>query len=187
MRRLKLQVQTTIDGFMAVPDGEPGWPSVPFSDDVYAYMYGLMESVDSIVLGRKIADGFITAWASGLEEEPDRLVDWINDTHKVVISNTLSQSSWENTDVAGGDLVETVNQLKAQPGGDLITYGGVELVSSMIANDLVDDVHLFVNPVAIGAGRPVFGDLAAHRRLRLADAQAFECGIVALHYRAHTA
>jgi dihydrofolate reductase len=183
MRRFKLQVQTSIDGFMAVPEGEPGWTSVPFSEDVYAYMYALMESVDSIVLGRKIADEFITAWASGLEDEPETLVEWINDTHKVVISNTLTRSSWENVDVAGGDLVETVNRLKAQPGGDLIAYGGVDLVSSLVANDLVDDLYLFVNPVAIGAGRPVFGELDTHRGYRLAGAQPFDCGIVALHYQ----
>jgi dihydrofolate reductase len=185
MRRFKLQVQTSIDGFMAVPEGEQGWISVPLSEDVYAYMYTLMESVDCIVLGRKIADEFITAWASGPEDEPETLVEWINDTRKVVISNTLTSSSWENVDVAGGDLVETVNRLKAQPGGDLIAYGGVALVSSLIANDLLDDLYLFVNPVAIGVGRPVFGDLETHRRFRLAGARPFDCGIVALHYQAH--
>ena len=185
MRRFKLQVQTSIDGFMAVPEGEPGWTSVPLSEDVYAYMYALMESVDCIVLGRKIADEFITAWASRLEDEPEELVDWINHTHKVVISNTLTTSSWENVDLAGGDLAETVNRLKTQPGGDLIAYGGVTLVSSLIAHDLLDDVYLFVNPVAIGSGRPVFGDLATHRRFHLADAQPFACGVVALHYQRH--
>jgi dihydrofolate reductase len=185
MRRFKLQVQTSIDGYMAGPEGEPDWTSVPLTEDVYAYMYALMESVDCIVLGRKIADEFITAWASGLEDEPEALVDWINDTHKVVISNTLTSSSWENVDVASGDIVETVNRLKAQPGGDLIAYGGVALVSSLIANDLLDDLYLFVNPVAIGDGRPVFGDLDSHRRFRLAGAQPFDCGIVALHYQPH--
>jgi dihydrofolate reductase len=183
MRKFKLQVQTTIDGHMAVPEGEPGWPSVPFTEDVYAYMYALMESVDTIVLGRKIADEFITAWASEIEDEPQALIDWINNAHKVVISRSLTDSQWDKVDVLRGNIVESVNKLKAQPGGDLIAYGGVELVSSLVANDLLDDLYLFVNPVAIGDGRPVFGDLDGHRRFRLVDARAFDCGVVALHYQ----
>ena len=183
MRKFKLQVQTSIDGYMAGPNGEGGWMDVPFSDDVYAYMDALNESVDCIVLGRKIADGFISAWAARPEDEPAALIDWINGTPKVVISNTLTTSSWENTVVAGGDIVETVNELKAQPGGDLIAYGGGTLVSSLLAKDLVDDLYLFVNPVAIGAGMPVFGHLDTNRRFRLAGAQPFACGITALHYQ----
>jgi dihydrofolate reductase len=85
--------------------------------------------------------------------------------------------------VLGGDLVETVKQLKAQAGGDLIAYGGGTLVSSLLANRLVDDLFLFVNPIAYGGGMPVFGDLDVNRRFRLVDAQPFDCGIVALHYQ----
>ncbi len=185
MRRFKLQVQTSIDGYMAAPDGRPSGMDVPFTEDVYAYMDALAESVDCIVLGRKTAEGFIPGWASGQEDEPQALIDWINNTPKVVISNTLTTSPWENTVVAGGDIVETVNQLKAQSGGDLIAYGGGTLVSSVIANNLVDDLYLFVNPTAIGDGMPVFGHLDTNRRFRLAGAQPFDCGIVALHYQPH--
>jgi len=185
MRRFKLQVQTSIDGYMAAPDGRPSGMDVPFTEDVYAYMDALAESVDCIVLGRKTAEGFIPGWASGQEDEPQALIDWINNTPKVVISNTLTTSPWENTVVAGGDIVETVNQLKAQAGGDLIAYGGGTLVSSVIANNLVDDLYLFVNPTAIGDGMPVFGHLDTSRRFRLDGAQPFDCGIVALHYQPH--
>jgi dihydrofolate reductase len=125
----------------------------------------------------------LTAWASQPEDEPETLVDWINNAHKVVISRTLTDSQWDNVEVARGDIVESVDKLKAQSGGDLIAYGGVGLVSSLVANDLLDDLYLFVNPVAIGDGRPVFGDLDSHRRFRLVGAQPFGCGIVALHYQ----
>ena len=185
MRRFKLQVQTSIDGYMAAPDGQPGGTDVPFSDDIYAYMDALTESVDCIVLGRKTAEGFIPAWESRPADEPAALVDWINDTPKVVISHTLTSSPWDNAVVAGGDIVETVNGLKAQAGGDLIAYGGGTLVSSLLADDLVDDLYLFVNPTAYGGGMPVFGPLEAARRFRLVDAQPFECGIIALHYQPH--
>ncbi|MCO6010243.1 dihydrofolate reductase family protein [Actinoallomurus purpureus] len=106
----------------------------------------------------------------------------MNDTPKVVISNTLTESPWKNAVVAGGDLTETVARLKSQPGGDMIAYGGGTLVASLIAKGLLDELHLFVNPTAIGTGMPVFPDLGAHHRLRLVAAEPFSCGITVLHF-----
>ncbi|MDX6237114.1 MAG: hypothetical protein QOG10_1929 [Kribbellaceae bacterium] len=85
----------------------------------------------------------------------------MNNTPKVVISNTLTESPWDNTVVAAGDLTETVNKLKDQQGGDMIAYGGGTLVSDLIAKGLLDELHLFVNPTAIGAGMPDFANLEA--------------------------
>ncbi len=186
MRKFKLQTQTTVDGYMAGPNGEMDWMTLPWTDDMNAYVDALTESVDRIVLGRNLAEGFIPAWASRSEGDPEgedrESIDWMNNTPKVVISNTLTESPWENTVIAGGDLAETVNQLKAQPGGDLIAYGGGTLVSDLIAKGLLDELHLFVNPTAIGAGMPVFPNLGAHQQLRLIAAQPFDCGITALHF-----
>ncbi len=180
MRTFKLQVQTSVDGYMAGPNGEMDWMTFPWTDDLGAYINGLMQSVDTIVLGRKLAEGFIPAWAAGPPGEPQESIDWMNNTPKVVFSNSLTESPWENAVVAGGDLAETINELKNQPGGDLIAYGGATFVSSLIAEDLLDELHLIVNPTAIGAGLPVFGTPDAYKRLRLVNAQRFECGMAAL-------
>ena len=182
MRKFKLQVQTSVDGYMGGPNGEMDWTTHPWTDDISAHVEALTESVDCIVLGRKLAEGFIPAWAAGPEGEDQASIDWMNNTPKVVISNSLTQSPWENAVVAGGNLAETVNRLKAQPGGDMITYGGGTLVSNLIAKGLLDELHLFINPTAIGTGLPVFPNLGAHQRFRLAAAQPFDCGITALHY-----
>lgn len=182
MRKFKLQVQTTVDGYMAGPNGEMGWMTMPWTDDMNTYVDALTEPVDCIVLGRKLAEGFIPAWASRPEGETEETVDWMNDTPKVVISDSLAESPWDNAVVAGGDLAETVANLKAQPGGDMITYGGSTLVSDLIGKGLLDELHMFVNPAAIGAGLRVFPDVGAHQRVRLVAARPFECGIVALHY-----
>ncbi|WP_084961640.1 dihydrofolate reductase family protein [Thermoactinospora rubra] len=183
MRKLKLQVQTTVDGYMAGPNGELDWALHSWTDDINTYIDALSKSVDTIVLGRKLAEGFIPAWESGPEGETQESIDWMNNTPKVVISNSLTESPWKNAVVAGGDLEETVNRLKAQPGGDLIVYGGGTLVTSLIAKNLIDELYLFVNPTAIGAGMPVFPDAGAYHRLTLVSAQPFDCGITALHYR----
>jgi dihydrofolate reductase len=180
MRKFKLQVQTTVDGYMAGPNGEMDWMTWSWTDDMHAYVDALTKTVDCIVLGRKLAEGFIPAWADGPEGESQETIDWMNNTPKVVISNSLTESPWENAVVAGGDLAENVNKLKAQAGGDIITYGGSTLVQDLIAKGLLDELYLFVNPAAIGAGLPVFPNLGANQRLRLVSAQPFACGITAL-------
>ncbi|MFW6074028.1 MAG: dihydrofolate reductase family protein [Chloroflexota bacterium] len=182
MRKLKLQTQITIDGYMAGPNGEMDWMLFPWSDDVGEYVNTLMESVDTMILGRKLAEGFIPHWASQPEGEPQEAIDWMNNTPKVVISNTLTESPWENAVVAGGDLADTVNRLKAESGGDLIAYGGGTLVSSLVNAELIDEMHLFVNPTAIGAGMPVFGHPSGYKQFRFVATHPFECGITALHF-----
>ncbi|MFD0361903.1 dihydrofolate reductase family protein [Nocardia sp. GCM10030253] len=187
MRKLKLQVQMTVDGYMSGPNGEMDWMTFPWTDDIGAYIGALTAQVDTIVLGRKLAEGFIPHWASKPENEPQVAIDQMNNTPKVVITNSLTESPWENTVVAGGDLAEIVNGLKAQPGGDLIVYGGGTLVSSLIAAGLIDELHLFVNPTAIGAGLPVFADAGADQQLSLVAATPFDCGIIALHFEPKSA
>lgn len=181
MRNFKLQVQVSVDGYMASPSGETSWMTHPWTEDVNAYVKAITEPVDCIVLGRRLAEGFIPHWAARPANEPAADIDKINETPKVVVSNTLTESPWENTVVAGGDLAETVRRLKARAGGDMIAYGGGTLVSDLIAQGLLDEIHLFVNPTAIGAGMPVFADLGDYQRFRLVSAQPFECGITALH------
>lgn len=181
MRTFKLQVQTTVDGYLAGPGGAMDWLAGPWTDDLNAYVDELSRPVDCMVLGRRLAEGFIPAWAAGPEGEDQKSIDWMNATPKVVISNSLTESPWENAVVAGGDLAETVHRLKAQPGGDIITYGGATLAAELIAKGLLDELHLFVNPVATGGGLPVFA-AGARRRLRLVAARPFACGVTALHY-----
>lgn len=181
MRKFKLQVQMSIDGYMGGPNGEMDWMTFPWTEDIGNYIGALTTTVDTIVLGRKLAEGFIPTWAARPEGEDAASIDWMNNTPKVVISNSLAESPWDNAVVAGGDLAETVRQLKAAPGGDIIAYGGATLVSQLIAQNLLDELHLFVNPTAIGAGLPVFGEHGAYDRFGLVAATAFDCGITALH------
>jgi dihydrofolate reductase len=182
VRKLKLQVQTTIDGYMAGPHGEMDWMTFPWTEDISAYINALTEPVDTIVLGRKLAEGFIPAWEAGPPGEDQAAIDRMNNTPKVVITDSLTESPWKNTTVAGGDLSETINELKSRDGGDMIVYGGSALVSGLIACGLVDELHLFVNPNAIGDGLPVFANLDDNQQFRVVDVQPFDCGITAMVY-----
>ncbi|QYC39116.1 hypothetical protein Nocox_07455 [Nonomuraea coxensis DSM 45129] len=179
MRKLLLQVQVSADGYMAGPNGELDWLAYPWTDDLNEYVNALTANVDGIVLGRRLAEGFIPAWAAGPPGEDKESIDWMNRTPKTVISRTLKESPWENATVAGGDLAETISELKARPGGDLVVYGGGTLVASLAGADLIDEYHLLVNPTAIGGGMPVF---PGRRELRLVSARPFGCGITGMHY-----
>lgn len=186
MRRLKLQTHITLDGYMAGPKGEMDWMLMPWSDDTGDYIREIMTSVDTIVLGRHLAEGFIPAWESRPEGEPEEAINWMINTPKVVISRTLDTSPWNNATIAKGDLVESITALKQQPGGDLIAYGGGELVASLVAADLIDEFHLFVNPTAIGQGMPVFGTPGQYKAFRPVKTTPFASGMFAIHLEPKT-
>jgi len=185
MRKLKLQVQMTIDGYVAGSNGEMDWLTFDWDDRLKQYTEELTAPVSCIVLGRKLAQGFIPHWATvaatadGSEMAAGRK---FTDTPKVVFTKTLDQSEWDNTILAKGNLVEEINNLKQQAGGDLIAYGGATFVSELIKYGLIDEYHLYINPVAIGKGMPIFQALASKQHLALVQSTSFDCGIVVLKY-----
>ncbi len=181
MRTFKLQVQTTLDGYMAGPDGEPDWMSDQWSWDLEDRLRSLMDGVDGIVLGRRMAEDFVPYWGSRPDDEDAATAEWMNATPRYVVSRTLEASPWSDVELLRGELADSIGDLRARPGGDLITYGGSELVSSLIREQLLDELHLFVHPVSIGRGLPVF-PTDVHHGYRLVAATAFECGIAGLQY-----
>jgi dihydrofolate reductase len=183
MRKLKLQVQVTIDGFMGGPNGELDFLTWNWSDDIKAYVGEITDPVDTILLGRKLAEGFIPYWTNGLQQpEPLEGAKKFVETPKVVFTKTLTSSPWENTVLAKGDLSEEVIALKKRPGNDMIVYGGGTFVSALISKGLIDEYHFLINPVAIGKGMPLFHQLGDKQELKLVQAKSFDCGIVLLNY-----
>ncbi len=186
MRKLKLQTQVSVDGFMAGPNGEMDFMVMDWDPALNQLVTEITEPVDCILLGRNLAEGFIPHWAAvaANPDDPEHLAGIkFTETPKVVFSRTLEQSPWPNTVIAS-DLVEEVGRIKKQPGGDIIAYGGSAFVADLIKYDLIDEYNLLVNPTAIGRGKSIFHLLEGVRRLQLAQAQAFDCGIVALRYLA---
>ena len=186
LRKLKLQVQMSVDGYIAGPNGEMDWLIWNWDDKLKKHVNELTESIDTILLGRKMTEGFISYW-SDVMAKPDHpeyaLAKKMIETPKVVFTKTLNKTKWINTDVATGNLTDEINKLKRQEESkDIIVYGGASFDSSLIKAGLIDEFHLFVNPVVIGNGMTIFKDLNEVQKFTLIKSIAFDCGIVLLHY-----
>ena len=169
----------SVDGYIAGPNGEMEWMVWNWDDELKNYVKDLTDPVDCIILGRKLAQGFIPYWNSVPDAEGALKI--IN-TGKVVFSNTLEKTEWENTVLANGPIREEILKLKEQEGGDIIVYGGAAFVASLIKHALIDEFHLFINPTAIGDGMAIFKDIENRQNLMLVNSATFKCGIVVLHY-----
>ena len=185
MRKLKLQMQLTVDGFVAGSSHEMDWIKYPWTDDISDYVTAITDPVDTILLGKNLAQGFIPHWEN-VAKDPNN-ADYesgvkFSETPKIVFTKTLDASVWNNTVLAKGDLVTEVNALKNQTGGDMIAYGGGKFVSALIQHNLIDEYHLFINPTAIGAGISIFQALQQYLYLELAECKKFDCGVALMKY-----
>ena len=172
----------TLDGFIARQNGEMDWMINDWDNGLNTFVKELTEPVDCIILGRKLAQGFIPYWASKPEGEDALGIDKINITPKVVFTKTLDKCDWDNTVLAKGDLTEEILKLKKQEGHDIIVYGGATFVSDLIKHNLIDEYYLFINPVAIGKGLTIFNNIEETLLLTHVKSSSFDCGIVVLRY-----
>jgi len=185
LRKLRLQVQMSIDGCIAGPNGEMDWMVGLQDDKLNKYAYELTESIDTILLGRKMTDDFISYWSDVIKKPDDPWYAFAKkmiDIPKVVFTKTLNKSKWINTEIATGDLTDEIIKLKNREGKDMVVYGGASFDSSLIKLGLIDEFLLFINPVAIGNGMTIFRDLNEIQKFNLVKTIAFDSGEVLLHY-----
>ena len=183
MRKLKLQMQFTVDGCVAGPEGQLDWMTFDMDPDLLAFINHLTDTSDTILLGRKMTDGFIKYWEHVVTQKDSPEYAFalkMVGLPKVVFSKTLSRVDGKNVRVENGDLAEAVKQLKSRAGKDLIVYGGATFVSSLIEQGLIDEMNFFVNPVAIGNGMRIF---KGKKPLKLASSAAYPSGIVVNAYQ----
>jgi dihydrofolate reductase len=161
MRKLKLQVHMTLDGFIAGPEGESDWIWIGEQDPAgFLKLVELAESCDTILLGRKMTPAFIDHWENVTDNQPDspaqHLAQLMVNMRKIVFSRTQTDIKGRNLEVENGDLATVVQTLKKEPGMDIVVYGGAKFVSSLISQNLIDEYFIILNPVAIGKGLSIF-------------------------------
>jgi dihydrofolate reductase len=191
LRKLKLHVQMSIDGCIAGPNGEMDWMVGLLDDKIIKYENEFIESIDTILLGRKMTDVFISYWSDVIKNKPDdpwyAFAKKMIEIPKVVFTKTLNKSKWINTDIATGDLTDEIIKLKSRDGKDMVVYGGASFDSSLIKLGLIDEFLLFINPVAIGNGMTIFKDLTEIQKFNMVESIPFDSGEVLLHYEARKA
>ena len=193
MRKLILQMQTSLDMFICDQTGstegfvwnwEPDWK---WDGQLQAEFIGLKQSIDCVLLSRKMAaEGFIDYWHSIAIDQANPASQFaraIDAANKVVFSKTAQVSAWPNTVFATAGLAETIHDLKRQAGKHIIAYGGAGFASALLGADLIDELILYVNPIAFGSGTSLFESAAGKNRFELMDARAYPCGMAVLKYK----
>ena len=189
MRKLIVSEFVSLDGVMQAPGGidedrdggftRGGWTMPFWHDDIGKTFFALMQGADAFLLGRKTYLGH----AAAFEPMPagDPFGDVMNAPKKYVVSRTLTTPTWRNTTIIRDNVVEAVRALKAEPGKDILTDGSSQLVHTLLANDLVDELHLLVYPITLGQGKRVFPEGVA-LDFALHSATPYPTGVVGLHY-----
>jgi len=189
MRKLIVSEFLSLDGVMQAPGGPEedteggfkhgGWTHPYWHDDIGATFFGLMQECDAFLLGRK------TYLIHGNAFEPmpkgDPFGDLMNAPAKYVVSKTLEKPVWRNTTIIRDDVVESIRKLKATPGKNILTDGSHQLVHTLIANDLVDELHLLLYPLILGSGKRLLPE-GTRAAFKLVAAKPYPSGVVDLHY-----
>jgi dihydrofolate reductase len=174
---------TTLDGVVDAPT----WTfDFGFDQKMGETIGALTARARAILLGRNTYEMFEPAWSSRTEED-DPGAPFFNDTPKYIVSSTLADPTWRNSSIVGPYDPETIRRLKADVDGDVYVSGSVMLVRAMLADGLVDELHLFVFPLTLGFGKRLFPEESEPLKLSLSTAEPYANGAVHLAYKSSEA
>jgi dihydrofolate reductase len=169
----------SLDGVIDAPTWASGYGFDPKMGEAIG---AFTERCRGILLGRTTYEMFEPAWSTRTVED-DPGAPFFNDTTKYIVSATLTRATWRNSKIIGPYDPEAIRSLKDEVDGDLYVSGSGTLVRAMLADGLVDELHLYVYPLTLGAGPRLFPEEAAPGKLSLTACEAYENGVVYLAYR----
>ena len=177
----------TLDGFMAGPDCELDWHFERWTSEMAESLCEELSKADTILLGRVTYSAMARYWPQKLKDpsfprEDIAFASMMNSYAKIVFSKTLVSATWNNSTLISSDIMKTVLMLKKQPGKNMIIYGSGRLASSLMRMGLIDELRLWIHPVILGKGKPLFRDLAGRQHLELTEARTFGSGVIVLYY-----
>lgn len=180
MRKITAGMFASVDGVVEAPDQ---WHFPYFNDEMGAAVDGQLGAADTILLGRDTYDSFAGAWPDREAEggEDAEFAKKLGDARKIVVSRQRLEFDWRNSELLAGDLVDGVAALKNEPGGNIAISGSVSVVRQLLAAGLLDELHLFVHPIAVRTGSRLF-DEGESIPLKLLSSQAFTTGVLYLVY-----
>jgi dihydrofolate reductase len=182
MGKIAVHEFVTLDGVFETPTWTFDYPFDPKMGDAIGALMGASEA---ILLGRTTYEQFAPAWSSRTADD-DPGAPFMNESPKYVVSETLESADWSNSTLLGGYDAEAIRALKERVGGSIYVSGSGTLVRAMLADGLVDELHLFVFPLVLGAGARLFADGGGQTKLTLAASEAYESGVLHAEYRPAT-
>lgn len=183
MRKLKLQIQISVDGYVAGSNKELDW-TVRSDEKLWQFMNEVVDSSDTLLLGRKMAEDFVGHFETFKPDNPRfGFARKMVEIPRIIFTRTLDKPFGINTTLAKGNLADEIAKLKNQNGKDILVYGGAGFVSSLIAGGHIDEFLFFVNPVMINRGLRIFDLLEKRQKLTLIHATPYECGLTVLRYQ----
>ena len=185
MRNLIFFMHTSLDGFVAGPNGEMNW--IHLDDALFDFVATMTNKADTALYGRVTYEMMEGYWPKAGEQPNATKHDkehsaWYNKVSKVILSKTINETGLINTKVISDQLTDNINKIKNQEGKNILIFGSPAASHSLLSLGLIDEFWLFVNPILLGQGKPLFKNINESIKLKLADTKTFGCGVVALHY-----
>jgi dihydrofolate reductase len=185
MRNLIFFMHTSLDGFVAGPNGEMNW--INLDEGLFDFVATMTDQADTALYGRVTYEMMQSYWPTAGEQPNASKHDkehsnWYNNVSKVVLSKTIQEAGLHNIKVIGDRLSDNINKLKQQGGKNILIFGSPGASQSLLNQGLIDEFWLFVNPIILGRGMPLFKDITGTIKLKLVESKTFACGVIALHY-----
>jgi dihydrofolate reductase len=177
MRKIVAGLFISLDGVVGRPDQ---WHFPYFNDEMGEAVGSTMAESDTMLLGRKTYEEFASYWPQQPSDVPP--ADFMNETPKLVVSNTLTSADWQPTTVISGDVVGQLNALKELPGKNIGITGSPTLVRSLLRDGVLDELRLLVHPIVVGEGQRLFDPSDGTIGLRLTSSTTFNTGVLHLIY-----
>ncbi|GAB3936910.1 dihydrofolate reductase family protein [Larkinella terrae] len=185
MRKLILSMHISLDGFVAGPKGEMNWIHV--DDELFEYSGMLTDAADTALYGRVTYEMMDNYWPTAGEQPGASKHDiqhsgWYNSVKKVVVSNSWKEANRPNVQVVGDNLAEQIRSLKEEPGKNIQIFGSPGACHSLMQYQLIDEYWLFINPVLLGSGTPLFRNINEIEYLKLLETTVLASGVLGVHY-----
>ena len=185
MGKIVLFMHQSLDGFAAGTNGEMNWIYV--DEEIFDFVSERIAETNTALYGRVTFEMMESYWPTAAEQPGASKHDrehavWYKSARKVVLSNTLDQSLFTNTTVIGNNYADAVKKLKNETKGEILLFGSPTAAHSLLAENLIDECWLFVNPVLLGDGIPVFKDVKGKQQLKLLKTHVFSSGVVCISH-----
>jgi dihydrofolate reductase len=185
MRKIISFMHISLDGFVAGPNGEMNWIKV--NQEIFDYVGKRISQGDTALYGRVTYQMMESYWPTAADQPNASKHDiehskWYSEVHKVVLSKSLDQTSLTNTTIISDNLADRINEIRQQDGEDILLFGSPTATHTLIQQGLIDGYWLFLNPIILGQGIPLFVDIKDRIKLNLLNTKQFDCGVTELNY-----